>query len=215
MTETTQPKRRYNATRRRAQARETQANIIAAAKVLFTERGYAGATIEAIAQAADVSPETVYAAFGNKQTILARLIAVSVGGDDAPIPLLERPGPQAVLRNDDPRALLHGFARDIAIILARVAPIFEIMRLAAKTEPEINTLLQTLLGQRLGTMRVVAERLIEMNALRPGIDATQAAETLWALSSPEMYQLLLVNRGWSPDRYVAWLGDGLVRVLLA
>src|SRR5512141_1870147 len=138
MTKPRKIKRPYNSTRRQAQARETRRQIIEAARRLFAEHGYAGATIEAIAQEAGVAPETIFTTFGNKRTILAALIDVAVGGDEQSIPLLQRPGPQTVLQEHDPIRQLQMFAEDIAGILERVAPVFEIMRMAAKTEPDIT-----------------------------------------------------------------------------
>ena len=145
MTEPDRPKRKYQSRRRQEQAQETKRRILAAALKLFTQYGYAGATIEAIAQEAGVSPLTVYAAFGNKLTILSDLIGVSVGGDDQPIPLLQRAGPQSVLQEKNPINQVQWFARDITDILERMAPIFEIMRMAAKTEPDIADALDRVL----------------------------------------------------------------------
>lgn len=214
MTETKKPKRRYNSTRRQAQARETRRKIVAAARMLFIERGYSGATVEAIAQEAGVAPETVYAVFGNKRALLEDVIATSVGGDDEPTSLLERPGPQAVLGELDPRQQLRLFAADIATILERVAPVFEVMRLASKTEPDIADLLDNILGQRLRTMEALAGHMAERGALRAGLDVAPAAETIWTLSSPEIFRLLTGDRGWTREQYVQWLGDALMRLLL-
>ena len=83
MTNLKKTKRRYNSKRRQAQARETRRQITEAARMLFTERGYSGATIEAIAQEAGVATETVYAVFGNKRAILVHLVNISVGGDES------------------------------------------------------------------------------------------------------------------------------------
>ena len=207
-------KRRYNSTRRQAQARETRRQIIEAARRSFVERGYAGATIEAIAQEAGVAPETIFATFGNKRTILANLVDVAVGGDDQPIRLLERSGPQAVLQEHDPGRQLHLFAKDIAGILERVAPVFEIMRVAAKTEPDIAELLKKLLEERLRNLEVVVQSLSAHSPLREGLDSTQAAEIVWTITSPEVFSLLTVDRGWSRERYIRWLSDTLTRLLL-
>ena len=91
MSQPTTPRRKYNSRRREEQARETKRRILDAALVLFGRHGYTGATMEAIAQEAGVAPLTVYSAFGSKAALLAALVAVSVGGDDQPIPLLQRP----------------------------------------------------------------------------------------------------------------------------
>jgi AcrR family transcriptional regulator len=214
MAKSRKPKRPYNSARRQAQARETRRQIVEAARKLFVEYGYAGATIEAIAQDAGVSPETIFATFGNKRAILAALIDVAVGGDEQPIPLLRRPGPQTVLQEPDPVRLLQRFAADISGILERVAPIFEIMRAAAKTEPDIAELLNKLLEERLQNLATAVQRLSARSALREGLDDAQAAEIVWTITSPEVFSLLTVDRGWSRERYAQWLGDTLARLLL-
>jgi len=213
----TQPditKRRYNSSRRQTQARETRLKIIEAARTLFIAHGYSGATIESIAQEAGVAPETIYAVFKNKRAILSRLLDLLVGGDDEKIALLERQGPQAVMREQDPRQQLHMFARDISKILERVTPIFEIMRQAAKTEPDIAAFLQNVLKERLKNMEALVHSLSERSALRDGLTESQAAETVWALSSPEVYRLLTIERGWSVQQYHQWLAEALIRLIL-
>lgn len=214
MPKTKPTKRPYNSTRRRAQAQETRQRIIDAARQLFSEYGYAGATIDAIAQAAGVAPETIFATFGNKRTILARLIDAAIGGDDQAIPLLDRPGPQAVLQERDPVRQLQLFAADIVTILERVAPLFEIMRVASKTEPDIADLLKNLLNERLRNMRAVVHNVAAHSPLRADLDEAHAAEMVWTLTSPEVFTLLRRDRGWSKAQYSHWLGDSLVRLLL-
>jgi AcrR family transcriptional regulator len=214
MTRSSKPKRRYNSTRRQAQANETRKQIIDAANKLFALQGYSGATIDSIAQEAGVSPETIYAVFGNKRTILINLIDVSVGGDNLPIPLLQRSGPQAVLQESDPIRVLNLFARDISAILERVAPIFEITRIAAKTEPDIADLLKNMLDQRMRNLGVVARHLSDLGSLREGLDEAQATETIWVITSPEVFSLLLGDRGWTKEHYIHWLSDTLIRLLL-
>ena len=207
-------KRPYNSTRRQAQARETRRRIIEAARRLFAEYGYTGATIEAIAREAGVAPETIFATFGNKRAILTALIDVAVGGDEQPIPLLQRPGPQTVLQEHDPVRQLQLFAEDISAILERVAPVFAIMRVAAKTEPDIAELLKNLLEERLRNLATVAQSLSAQHALREDLTVEQTAEIIWAITSPEVFGLLTVDRGWSRERYVHWLSDTLIRLLL-
>jgi AcrR family transcriptional regulator len=210
MTKPRRGKRSYDSTRRRAQAQETRRRIIEAARSVFAERGYAGATIDAIAQAAGVAPETVFAAFGNKRGILAGLVEVAVGGDDRPIPLLERPGPQSVLEETDPVRQLRLFSQDISGILERVAPVFEILRTAAKTEPDIAELLRELLEARWRNLAVFARHL----SLRKAMTQERATEMVWTLTSPEVFRLLTVDRGWTRERYAAWLEATLSRLLL-
>jgi AcrR family transcriptional regulator len=214
MIQPTSPRRVYHSTRRQAQARETRMQILAAARKLFIAYGYAGATIEAIAQEAGVAAETVFVSFGNKHTILARLVDVAVGGDDQPIPLLQRSGPQATLQETDPTRQLQLFAQDITTILERVAPLFEVLRMAAKTEPDIAQLLKNLLQERFKNMMFFVQSLLSHAPMRQGLEPVQSAEIVWTLSSPEVFRLLTQDRGWSREKYIAWLGETLVRLLL-
>ena len=214
MANTQKPKRSYNSTRRRQQARETRRQILEAANLLFTEHGYSGATIETIAQEAGVAPETVYSIFGNKRTILAQVIDFAVGGDDEPIALMQRPEVQAVLRASDPVRQLQLFAEDISRILERVAPLFIVLRGAARTEPEIAELLDALLAERLRNLENFVHHLTTTSQLRSGLSDTEASENVWTLTSPEVFNLLTVDRGWTNARYVNWLEETLVRLLL-
>jgi AcrR family transcriptional regulator len=145
---------------------------------MFSIHGYSGATIDSIDQESGVSSESIYAVFGNKRTVLTSLVDLAVAGDQRPVPLLQRAGPQAVLQEKDPVHLLTLFAQDISGILERVAPVFEMIRMAAKTGPDIADLLKNLLEQRLQNLNAVARQLNAFNALREDIDEKQVAETI-------------------------------------
>ena len=208
------PKRAYNSSRRQEQARQTRLQIVGAARRLFIERGYAGATLEAIAQEAGVAVETVYASFGNKRAILSKLIDVSLVGDDQPIPLLDRQGPQAVQHETDQRRQIELFVNDIHEIMGRMAPIFDIMRVAAKTEPDISEMFQKMLTARLQGMKTFVRALMKNGSLREGLAPEEAAETVWALTSGELYILFITNRGWTGKKYKQWMVDALAKLLL-
>lgn len=208
------PNRPYNSARRQAQARETRRHVAEAARRLFTERGYAGATVEAIAQAAGVAVETVYAIFGNKKAILSHLVDVSVVGDEEPIPLLERPGPQAVKKETDQRRQIRLFAGQMRDIMTRVAPLFDIMHAAAKTEPDIAGLLTRLLRERLHGLTDFIAALTANGPLRKGLSPPEAAETVWVITSAEVFSLVTLGRGWSGEQYQTWLANTLIRLLL-
>ncbi len=207
-------KRKYNSTRRKEQARLTRLQIAKAARTLFFERGYAGATIEAIAENANVSKETIYAIFKNKQQILAFLLDISMGGDDLPVRILDRPEPQAVLHDTDQRRQLERFARGIAEIMSRAAPVFEVTRTAAKTEPEIARRVKHLYRERLENMAAFVHHVAANGPLRDGLDEKHAAEIVWAITSPELFQLVSENLGWSEEQYSRWLADLLANLIL-
>ncbi|MEO7000345.1 MAG: helix-turn-helix domain-containing protein [Ktedonobacterales bacterium] len=208
------PKRRYNSTRRQAQARETRRQILETAYRLFTIRGYTGTTMEALASEGGVAVETVYATFGSKRVVLARLVDVAVGGDDAPTPILERPGPQHARSEPDQRKQIHLFARDMAGIMERVGPLFGVMRAAAISEPEIATLLERLLKTRWENIAVFVQWLARNGPFRVGLSAEEATDIVWTMSSAEVRQLLIDDRGWTRERYEQWLTETLSVLLL-
>jgi len=187
---------------------------VEAARNLFIARGYAGTTINAIAHDAGVAAETVYASFGSKRAILARLFDVSLVGDDLPIPLLERRGPREVLSETDQHRQIELFVPDIYDIISRVAPIFDIMRVAAKTEPEIAQMLENILNARVQGMMTFIHALMKNGPLRDKLTPDKAAETVWTLTSAEVFTLLNVNRGWPEEKHKQWLIDTLTRLLL-
>jgi len=214
MAKRTPPKRKYDSSRRKEQARQTRLQITEAAHRLFIERGYAGATIYGIAQEAGVAPETVYAIFGSKRKILAYLVDIFLGGDDQPIRILDRPEPQAVMQDTDQRRQLAMFAQGITEILARATPVLEIMRGAAKTEPEIASLVHNLHTERLENMTTFVHSLAANGALQNGLDEAYAGEIVWTITSPEVFQLLTAFRGWTKEKYLHWLAETLTRLLL-
>ena len=209
----TKPKRSYNSTRRKQQARETRRQIIAAAQNLFFERGYTGTSIEAIAQEAGVAAETVYAVFGNKLAILIALVDVSIVGDDLPIPLLQRPNILQAQNITDQRQLIRKFANDICEIMKRMSPVFALLRATAKAEPEIGSMLDKLLHERLQGMIYMIQRLKHIGPLRADITPERAAATVWAVSSAEVFHLFTKDLRWSEEQYTEWLEDALVRLL--
>jgi AcrR family transcriptional regulator len=211
MKKSIRPKRPYNSSRRKASAQLTRQAISQAALQLFGQRGYAGASIDAIAEAAAVAPETIYATFGNKREILHYLINISVGGDEEQVRVIDRPEPQAVLQETDTRRLIAGFSESISEILERAAPVVIILAEAAKTEPELATLQERLRSERVENMRRVARALHRLATLR--VSETEATNTLWALSSPELFSLLTRGRAWTREHYATWLQDSLSRLL--
>jgi TetR/AcrR family transcriptional regulator of autoinduction and epiphytic fitness len=214
MSHTKLTKRKYDSSRRKQQARETQRQIVIAARELFIAFGYAGTTIEAIAQKANVSVETVYAIFSNKRNILARVVDFSVTGDDEPIPLLERPHVKAVEAEHDPKLQIQMFANQMSEIMSRVAPLFLVMRTVAKTDVEIAQVLEELLNGRLQGMGHFVRTLAQYGSLRPGLDEGTTIETVWALTSAEVYNLLTLDLGWTSKQYEHWLAEMLIRLLL-
>jgi AcrR family transcriptional regulator len=206
--------RPYDSSLRKEQARQTRSRILDSAEQLFAERGYAPSTMEAIAGAAGVAVDTVYAAFGTKRGVLSGLMDIRVGGDDQPIDLLDRAGPQAVRLQPDQKSQLEGFAQDVTAILERVRPVDDIMRGAAAVDSEVAALRARLQEQRFQNMLKFVSWVTANGPLRGGMNEESGAAIVWTLTSPETHRLLRVDRAWTAQRYADWLAETLTLTLL-
>lgn len=214
MTEPVKRRRVYDSPRRREQARETRRAILSAAEALFVERGYVATTIDAVAARAKVSPESVFSIFGSKRSLLAELVDVSISGDvDAP-PILEQAWVQEMREEPDLRRRLQILASNGQAILRRRAAIDEVVRGAAAADSEMAALWERGKAQRFAGQGALLQIAVGGEDLRDGLDPQTAAETLFAVGSPEVYRLLTVDRGWSSDRFEQWYADTLERLLL-
>jgi AcrR family transcriptional regulator len=198
-----------------ARTRRTRAAVVEAARALFLERGYAGTTIEAISERSDTPQATVYRLFASKLGILKAVLDVAIAGDDEAVPMLERPHVRALLADQSPQSQLRGFAALLRSLLARTAPVHSILSDAARSDPEAASLLADVTSQRQEGQRRIASSLARGKSLRAGLREREAADVIHALASPEVYRLLVVERGWSADRYEDWLGRLLIDQLLA
>ena len=206
--------RHYDSALRKEQARQTRVAILEAAQGLFAERGYASSTIEAIAAKAGVAVDTVYASFGSKRGVLSALLDLRVGGDDQPIALLDRPGPQGVRRELSQRRQIAAFAADVTEIIERVRPVDDIIRSAAAVDGEIAALRSSVQESRFQNIRQFVGWVAGNGSLRGGISENDAAAIVWSLTSPELHRLLRVDRAWASGRYSEWLAETLTRTLL-
>jgi len=208
------PRRPYEGAARQARTRRTTAAVVETARSLFVERGYAATTIEAISDRSDTPQATVYRLFSSKLGILKAVLDVSVGGDDQAVAMADRPQVRALLSEEDPENQLAGFAALLREIMARVGPVHRILTDAARSDEDAALLLAEITRQRHEGQRRIARSLARSGALRPGLRERDAADIIHALASPEVYGLLVLDRGWSGQRYEKWLGSILIDQLL-
>lgn len=209
----TDVKRPYRSPLRGAHARSTRQAVIGAASRLFVENGYAATSIEQIAAAAGVSRATVFTAVGGKPKLLKTALDVAIVGDDEPISLPERPRSKAIRAESDQRKYLALYAELVTEIDGRLAGIHEAARGAAGADPDARALWETHMKQhRQGAANVVAD-LVRKGGLRPGLDPDAAADIVWLLG-PSTYHVLVHQRGWSPERFRAWLTETYIAQLL-
>jgi AcrR family transcriptional regulator len=200
--------------RGQARTRLARAAVIDAARSLFLERGYGATTIEAISTLSDVPAATVYRLFSSKRGILKGLLDVAIVGDDEAVALADRPFVRSLVDDPDPKNQLAGFVGVTAQVNSRTASIYRILMSAAASDPDAGALLDELTRQRQRGQALIARSLARAGALRPKLREREAADIIHALMSPEVYGLLVVDRGWRADRYEGWLTEILVHELL-
>jgi AcrR family transcriptional regulator len=205
-------RRHYDASRRREQARLTRHAIIAAARQRFLTDGYTATTIASIAADADASPDTIYKSFGGKAGLLRALCQDALTGT-GPVPAEQRSDAMQAAESD-PRQMLRGLGTLTTEVAPRIAPLLLLLACAAETDTAVAQLRADLDAARLTRMTQVAQTLAAKTQLRPGLSIQEAAEIMWTYSSPELYGLLVLSRGWSPERYGQFVGETLVDALL-
>ena len=215
MSEPVNPARRpYDSSRRRAHAAQNRATILDTARQRFLAEGYACCTMATIASDAGVSVETIYKVFGNKAGLLRALFDVAVGEDDEPIPKRHRTLVDRMWAEPDAEQKLRLYGEIIGSGAARVQPVQLMAREAAASDPAAAEVYETIREERLGRMVGFAEFLRDTGALRDGVTVDEARDVLWTYNSAEIWELLVVKRGWKPARYGRWIGDALVAALL-
>ncbi len=206
--ENDQTGRRYHSPRRIQQAEATRRAILQAARKLFAEHGYCATTLQAIAQEATAAVPTLYAVFGSKPAILSALVKST--GADADIRALA----QGAFSEPDPVQQLHLAAKVMRSILERDADIIDLLWQAGDGDPDLAAAWRQSHHQRLARLGELMGVLVSKEALKPGLEIETATEILWSLSSPEVYRLLVRERGWTPQRYEDWLADTAITLLL-
>ncbi|HEV8221576.1 MAG TPA: TetR/AcrR family transcriptional regulator [Streptosporangiaceae bacterium] len=205
-------RRRYDSTGRRERARQARDQIVGIAEDLFLSEGYAATTVAAIAARAQVSVETIYKGFGGKPGLVRAIIEKGLAGR-GPVPAEQR-SDRIRDTEPDPRRILTAWGEFAAEIAPRTAPILLLARDAAAADPELAALLEEVSAARLERMTVNARGLHEAGHLRPGLSVAEAADIMWTYSSAEFWELLVLHRGWSPERHGRFVAQALIAALL-
>lgn len=198
---------------RDAQAAATRARVITAAQELFEHRGYTRTTVNDIADAAGVSTETIYKSLGGKSGLLDAILEAAIAGPGG-VPFDEQRALQDIADLPTPTERLRAYVAFCCATLRRTRPVHAIIRSAAETEPRVADLRARQLRVRLTRNARYLDDFVA-DALRPALTLKEAAEQYCALSSPEMYELLTVQLGWSDRRHERWLAATAHRELLA
>jgi AcrR family transcriptional regulator len=204
--------RRYDASRRQEQARATRDHVVEVAWRRFLEDGYGATTIASIARRAGVSVDTIYKSFGGKPGLVRAIHERALAGDGEVHAEARSDALQTGER--DAATLMRGIGLLATEVAPRAAPVLLLIRDAAASDAAMAALKVELDGQRLERMTHNAGNLRRAGHLRHDLTTTAAAEIMWTYSSPELYELLVIARGWTPERYGAFIGDALTAALL-
>ena len=215
MSEPVKSTRRYESPRRRQQAADTRRDILEAAQRLFEQQGYAATTMAAIAAEAGVSLKTVYLAVETKSSLLRALWHLLLRGDEDDVPISDRQRYRDDLAEPDPERQLRRNARNARIVKERAGALMGVIRNAAPTDPELGALWSRIQSDFYDNQRPFVESLQAKNALRPGLDVSRGTDILWTLNHPDVWLLLVGERGWTPEEWEQWFGDSICEQLLA
>ena len=207
-TESDEKKRPYHSRVRQRQAEETRQRILEAARSLFESQGYAATTLEAIAELAEVSPKTLGAVFGSKRALLAEVI--NPEAFSTPVKLLI----EELRATEDPSRQLSLVAQITRQAYEPMASSLELLRTAGAVAPELADVARQIEARRRQNQARLITSLSEQGALRPDLSFEEATDVLWALTSYDVYRMLVVERGWKPERYETWLAQLLIQQIL-
>jgi AcrR family transcriptional regulator len=204
--------RTYNSPRRQEQARATRRAILDAAERLFVRDGYPVTTMEAIAAEAGVSLKTVYAPFSTKSGLLRALWDLRLKGDDDGAPVAQHEWFREVIDEPDPVRKLQLNARNSRAAKSRLGDMLKVIRSAADVDADCGALGQLIQTDFHANQRTIIESM--RRHLRRGLGVTRATDILWTLNHPDVWMLLVGERGWSPRAYETWLAETTCAQLL-
>jgi AcrR family transcriptional regulator len=209
-------KRSYQSPRRREQALATRRAVLDAARALFASRGYAATSREDVARAAGVAVPTVATVAPTKRALLEAVLDDAGRRDGQPLPLALRSWLQDLRAvQHDPAALLRAHGRSSSAVSENGAAVTEAVRRAAAADPAIAELWSDLQAQRRRGQATVVDLLAQQGSpLRPGLSHAEAADLLWVLTDDALHTALVTERGWTPERFAAWLGEAMCALLL-
>ncbi|WP_413768205.1 TetR/AcrR family transcriptional regulator [Rhodococcus pyridinivorans] len=207
-------KRRYDVSGRREQAQVRRRAVVAAAKELFEQDGFRATSITTIAQRAAVSPESIYKSFGTKAALAKAVFDFVIAGDDEDVAVAQRPAVQAALAEPEVRRKIEIYIHGLARRQQRSAKVQILIRDGRHSDDALVDVWQKLLDERLAGMTMFGQHLLETGRLRAGIELDEVRDVLWTYTAVELYELLVLGRGWSLDRYAEWIARSLTNALI-
>ncbi len=210
------PERRrpYRSAYRDKQARATRRAVVEAARGLFVEVGWSRTTIDAVAARAGVSRKTVFNSVGGKAALLKTALDWALAGDDEPVPMSDRPVVREMQALTDPRALVARWARFVAELEERAAPLADVLVVAADADPDAAEVHAASERNRLGGATGFVSQLAGIGGLRPGLTTDRAVAAVLVLMDPAVYRTLVREHGWTPAEHAEWIERAATAELL-
>jgi AcrR family transcriptional regulator len=214
MSSASTPRRTYESPRRRKQAAATRQAVIVVAQELFERQGYPATSVAEIANAAEVTPRTVYLGFETKAGLLRAVWNRALRGERDDAPVAAQRWFQELLAEPDPERTLRLNARNSRRFKERSTSLLQIVRDTAPLEPAIADLWEKIQVEYHANQLAVV-RSLNPGALRRGLGEQRAADIIWSLNHPNTWIQLTVLRSWTPAQYERWVGDTSCQQLLA
>ena len=214
MVERVKSTRGYHSPRRVEQAAATRQHILRTAQRVFEADGYASTSVAAVAAAADVSSKTLYLAFSTKSGLLRALWDLALGGEDDQQPVTARDWYREMADEQDPERRLRLNARNSRVVKERAGGMLRVISDAAQVDPDARDLWHLIQAEYHDNQATVVRMLHDQGALRSGLDVDRAADILWTLNHPDLWRLLVTDRGWTSEAYETWIADAACAQLL-
>jgi AcrR family transcriptional regulator len=211
----TDVKRSYDASGRRARARARRLAVVLASRELFERDGFRATTVAAVAAHAGVSPESIYKTFGTKAALAKAVFDLVIAGDDEPVPVAERPAMQAMREEPDVRRKIAMFIDGLARRQANSATVQILIRDGRHVDDSLVPIWQALSDEGLTGMTLLARHFFDTGQLRDDVDLPEVRDVLWNYLAIDAFERLVLIRGWTHERYAAWLTRAVINAICA
>lgn len=198
-------KRRYDASGRQRQSRDRRRAVVVAARELFERDGFRATTMAAVADRAGVSVKGLYKAFGSKASLAKAVFDLAIAGDDEPVSVADRPEQQAMFAEPDVRRKIEMFVHGLARRQQRSAKVLILIRDGRHVDDSLIPVWQQLNDEGLTGMEMLGRHLLATGRLRPGIEVDEVRDVLWIYLAIDIYERLVLERGWTLNRYADWM----------
>lgn len=206
-------KRAYDASRRREQAQLRRQAVVVAAQQLFEQDGFRATSIAAVAAKAGVSAESIYKSFGTKAALAKAVFDFVIAGDLEPVPVAQRPAMQVLREEPDVRRKIELYTAGFVVRQRRSAKVQILIRDGRHTDDALDAIWRQLMGEGLTGMTMFGQHLLGTGQLRAGIELDEVRDVLWTFINVGFYEMLVLERGWSLERYEAWMARQIIAAL--